>query len=62
MTSGLSLNIPYVYSFKHVSGAAGAGGIQTVNIRLNGTMGQYCKRILHCLYPANETARSTTLK
>ena len=52
---GMALSIPYVHSFKNVPGAAGAGGIQNVAIRLNGAMGQHLKRVYHALYPADET-------
>lgn len=51
LTEGLTINCPYVYSFKHVP----SGTSQSVTIRLNRSNGSHLKKVYHSLFNAAET-------
>lgn len=58
-SSGMTISIPYIHTFRLSPGSAGAGGVQTVRIRLNASMGQYVKRIYHSMHVSNELTVNT---
>ena len=46
ITSGISLNIPFVYSYNNNL----TGPLQVTTLRFNGSMGTHLKKIYHCFF------------
>lgn len=50
-----SIALPWVYHFHNVPDPTGAGGVQSITVRLNRSQGAYLKKVLHAVFPATRT-------